>query len=532
MSVKSLVSSFQEAKESYQDIRGDYDGMRPSKYVRERNYLGGSADSHLSQSWAQYWRLREYARDMMRNDGIIGQAVVRAADNVCGDGFQLDMLTSDKGLNRTIDDMYLDWANDPLQCDARQLSTFDEIAHLTCVQTDFDGDIFHNPLEEGCLQTVEGDRCVTAQNTTRKVVHGVLLGKKDEPVEYWFAKPDVDNRRMMHIQLVSETYPVAARTSDGEKAIFHMYRRNRFSATRGVPVFAPVIQIAGMMEDLNFAKLVQAQVVSLVAAFLETVEGGKSGTPKFGVQARASNSDGSTEMQQSMAPGKIINLPDGKSLKAFSPNVPNSEFFPHMRHLMRIVGVNLGLPLTLVMLDSSDTNFSGWRAEMDQARVGFKKRQRWLINGLYSPVLRWKIRNWIMRGMLNGPTVNAMLKTGEIFQHKWTPAGWPYIDPSKDATADMIIQGGMLDSPRGIQNRKGRDIDDVRAETIQDNGRTIYKAIRKAQQITEKTQVQVSWRDILNPHGAELTISARSTTEGDAVDDDSQSTAKKKKESN
>lgn len=528
LSPKNVVASFQEAKESYQDIRADYDGMRPSKFIRERQFLGGSADAHLSMSWIQYWRLREYARDMMRNDGIIGQAIERAADNIIGDGFQLDMQTGDKGLDREIDDMFRNWANDPLKCDARETSTFDEIAHLTLMQTDFDGDVFHNPLEEGCLQTIEGDRCVTAKNTSKKVVHGVLLGDKDEPIEYWFAKPDVDNRRMMHIQLVGDTYPVKAKTSNGEKAVYHMFRRNRFSTTRGVPVFAPVIQTCGMLEDLNFAKLVQAQVVSCIAAFLELAPDGRPGMTQFGATGQSVNSNGITEKTQSVSPGKIIDLPPGRTLKAFSPNVPNSEYFEHTRYLMRIIGVNLGLPLTLVMLDSSDTNFSGWRAEMEQARVGFKKRQRWLINRLHRPVTRWKIRNFILNGQLKSPIVSKLFRTGEIFNHKWTPSGWPYIDPSKDASADTVIQKSMLDSPRGIQNRKGRDLDDVRNETIADNGETIRAAIIRAKEITKETGVEVTWRDILDPHAADLRITAIAGEQDTSENDGSNKPSKKK----
>ena len=115
---------------TFRDLKADYDGMRPSKYQRERAYLGGSADSHLGYSWVGYWRLREYCRDMMRNHGIIGQALQRACDNIFGDGFQLDYVTSDKGLNETLDALFLDWATDPMQCDARQTSTFDEMARL------------------------------------------------------------------------------------------------------------------------------------------------------------------------------------------------------------------------------------------------------------------------------------------------------------------------------------------------------------------------------------------------------------------
>ena len=448
--------------QTFRDLKADYDGMRPSKFRRERRNLGGSADAHLGYSWVQYWKLRETSRDMMRNDGIIGQALERACDNIFGDGFQLECQTSDRVLNQEIDEAFSEWSNDPFQCDAREILTFNEQARLAWTQTAFDGDTFANPHEDGFLQWIEGERCVTAKNTKKKIVHGVVLGDRDEPIEYWFARDYLPYERLMHVQLVSETTPVKAKNEFGEPNVFHLYKSSRFSATRGVPLFAACFDTAGMLEDLNFAKLVQAQVVSCIAAFIETEIGAKGNTPAIGGAPKTqTKSDGTTEIIENLQPGKVPQLPPGKTMKPFSPSVPNSEYFQHVTLLLRIIGANIGLPLSIVLLDMNDANFSSARFGLEQARMGFKKNQQFMINRLFRPTLRWKIRQFQQEKKISGESVNKMMKTGEIFKHKWIPSGWPYIEPAKDANADTVMQVNMLDSSRGIQARKGRDYDEV-----------------------------------------------------------------------
>ena len=77
----------------FDSIRADYDMSRESRFIRRRQGLaprGGSADFHY-RTEEFYYRDIEKARDMDRNDAIVGQTIDRAVANIVQDGFTLDV---------------------------------------------------------------------------------------------------------------------------------------------------------------------------------------------------------------------------------------------------------------------------------------------------------------------------------------------------------------------------------------------------------------------------------------------------------
>jgi len=44
------------------------------------------------------------------------------------------------------------------------------------------------------------------------------------------------------------------------------------------------------------------------------------------------------------------------------------------------------------LLDASETNFSGFRGEIDQARQRWREVQSWRMGSFHGPVYEWKVR--------------------------------------------------------------------------------------------------------------------------------------------
>jgi len=133
----------------------------------------------------------------------------------------------------------------------------------------------------------------------------------------------------------------------------------------------------------DWQKLVQQQVVSCFAIFRErSIDNDSEEDVATGELSTEQLADGTSRTLEGIAPGMELTGRPGEKLQGFSPNVPNAEFFQHVRLILTLVGVNLGLPLCIVMLDGSETNFSGWRGALDQAKMGFRHNQRWLIDRL------------------------------------------------------------------------------------------------------------------------------------------------------
>jgi hypothetical protein len=150
-----------------------------------------------------------------------------------------------------------------------------------------------------------------------------------------------------------------------------------------------------------------------------------------------------------------------------------------------------------MMLDASETNFSGFRGAVDQARLGFRRNQRWLINKFHRPVYIWKVHQW-----LGGSLDRINSRSGvNVFGHKWNPPAWKYIEPTKDAAADMVQQTQLLNSPRRIQANRGRNWDEVKTEIVDDFVSVIRYAKKEAQKINKEIDdgSPVDWRECMSP---------------------------------
>jgi len=495
---KSIASTFD-------GLRSDYAASKASRFRRRRtgiSSMGSAADYHF-RSEADYLRMLEYARDMDRNDAVIGQMVDRAVNNTIQNGMVPDPQTGDKETDAILLDLFTEWANDPQQCDVSGRFNFFDQQELVFRATLVDGDILPIPTSMGGIELIESHRLRTPSNTKRNVIHGVLLDDLRRRKEYWVTKDDVDP--LFGLSRVSDTRPIAAYTEDGQPNAFHVYNPKRVSQTRGVTALAPVFDVAGMFEDINFAKLVQQQIVSCFAVIRNLDLGAKRiGTEQYGDRETQALTDGAKRLIDEIAPGMELTGEPGEKIEGFSPNIPNPGAMEHFRLMLTLLGVNLGLPLVMVTMDASDTNFSGWRGAVDQARMGFKRNQRWMIDHFLKPVYRWKVRQWMdhVTGdeRLARKAAELETKNLNIFKHEWTAPKWPYIQPLQDAQADALRVEKRQTSPRRQLKERGLDIDVIRSETVNDTKGWM------ADYVVAYDEFMGEHGDTLNKHGQAVTL--------------------------
>lgn len=478
-------------------FRADYDAAKSSRFRRIQTLplSGGSADYHIRNE-SDYLRMMEYARSYDRNDPIVGAAITRLVDNVLQQGISADPNTGNKKLDERIRDKWTAWISDPESCDITKENDFHRLAKMAMRATIVDGDVAFLPTTQGSLQAFEAHRIRTPKSTSKNVVHGVLLSETRERLQYWICKEDIEPSKA--VQYVKDVYQVDVRDKAGNRQLFHVYNPKRLSQTRGVTSLAPIADYIGMHSDIQFAKLVQQQIVSCFAVFREMPLAGLGGDPgALGERTEETLTDNSTtRLIEGLAPGMLISGRPGEKLQGFSPNVPNPEFFDHAKIILTIIAINLGIPLQVLLLDPSETNFSGWRGAIEQARMGFKDIQAWMIQRFYNPVYRWKVREWIA----NDPAIarGSEFSTTDPFGVNWSPPCWPYIEPEADARADALIIKEGLNSRRDVLAGRGRDLDDVDRIRIADQENLILAACAAAEKINGKfPNAAVTWRDCL-----------------------------------
>ncbi len=508
--------------DAFEELRADYDISKQTRFRRSRagvSAVGKHADYHFRNE-AQFYRAMELSRDIDRNDVVVGQAVDRLCDNVIQDGFTLDTqvepLTEEqrrenKRRRSSLDDdltaRWKAWSENEDACDLAGESDFHALERLTLRQTIVDGDIMHLPIADtGSLETCEAHRCKTPSNTSRNVVLGVLLDETTRKrQEYWFTKEDVGVTSIVAKVNDMRRYPARQRdaiTGRDERTVMHCYLPRRKSQTRGFTAFAPIGMMTEHHDDLQFAQLIKARVAASYAILEETPIGAPGGVKSMagatGVRSTETLGDGTERDFEGLGPGMRYRSRPGGKLVGFSPSVPNPEFFEHSMLILTFISINLGLPVQLLLLDPKQTNFSGWRGAMDQARLGFRKFQRWLAKSFHSRVYRWKVRQWISEDRLLQAEYERIGE--QLFAHRWNPPRWPYIEPMTDASAGILRVRNLQTSPRRLAAENGFDWWEISEEAIQDNGDVIHNAKQKAADINETypdDPDRVSWREVL-----------------------------------
>jgi capsid protein len=497
--------------EQFRDARNDYDAAKRTRFKRERTGIvrSGSASDYHYRLESDFFGMIEEARELFRNHALIGQGIRRLVANILSGGFTLDVRTGDKSLDADLLARWYDWADDADAVDVEGESNFNELERLTLQQTIVDGDVLNLPTDEGQIQQIEAHRLRTPSRTTRNIVHGVEKDDVRKRQAYWIAVED--NEQYYPVPKAGQMNRYEARDSAGNRQVLHHYFPDRKSQTRGVTAFAPAVDTAGMGDDLMFAQLVKAQM-SAAITLLREME--KDAIPALGSNGLETTTetrpDGTTHTLSNWQPGLEVYGFPGEKLSGFSPNVPNAEFFDHCLLILRIVAVNLDLPIEVFLLDCSRTNFAGFRGALDQARARMMDIQRWLIRGFHTPIYRWKVRQWAAEDKALRRTIQEQegkrLGPGSIdaFGHVWHVTGWPYLEPTADANGDLIQTRNMLISPRRAAARRGFEHQEIVIECVEDRGYTIDLAQKKANDLNAAHKadpgwVPLTWRDIAQP---------------------------------
>lgn len=496
-------------------ISSDYSASKSSRFRRKRTGIslaGSGADYHYRNE-SDYLRLLEYARDMDRNDALVGQLVDRVVDNTIQDGFRLEPATGSAAVDARLWRLWHDWADDPEQCDTQGEFTFRELERFAFRQHLVDGDVFALTTEQESLQLLESHRCRTPNRSKRQnLINGVQLDENRRRMRYYFTRDDIDPTRIVTF---GEMEPYDARDGDGYRQVLHVFNPKRCTQTRGVTAFAPIFDHCGMIEDIEFARMVQQQIVSCFGFIEEQVTGTESlpsVDTQLGARTSETQSDGSVATVEGLSPGTIVRPGVGKKYTAFSPHVPPAEFFDHMKHVLSIIGINLGAPLVLVLLDASETNFSGWRGAIDQARLGFRRNQGNQCKRFNRPVYIWKVRQWLVSDLELIRLVNAAKSDPafNVFGHQWGKPSWPYIEPMTDTQANALRMVTCQTSPRRMVNETGAEWETIVDEKTADVGYAIRKAKDEAAAINAKYPDEpVSWRDVFSlplPQGLTLSL--------------------------
>ena len=384
--------------------------------------------------------LRNRARQLDRDNVLASGILDRAVDNIVGSGMNVQARTTDKGFNDAVEEKWKDWSE---KCDVRGLSSFADLQRLLLRAYFRDGDVGINLLPDGRLQAIEGDLIESPQGSQEtKIVDGVEVNRVGRPVRF-HVKSAVRAGEQRHTAIAAQDF-------------VYLPRMKRLNQTRGEPVFAPVMPLFDQIDGLVDGTVIAARMAANFGLLIHESPKERAALPKV------TDSQGTNRPQLDMEPGMIKWLGEADTVTQVKPEQPTQSFPDFIATLLRFTGLNLGLPLELIFLDFSRTNYSSARAALLQSQRSFNAIQNWFISRAMSRLYNWRVQKWINDGELNAPDGRTSDGRPIAWEHEFIAPGWQWVDPVKEAQAiGLSLDLGLTTIADELSKVGSRDFENV-----------------------------------------------------------------------
>lgn len=409
------------------------------------NYDAGSY-GRVSNNWRVYNQsgeltdrydrniVRARARDLERNSDMMNSVVSAYKRNVVGAGFKLQAQTSNEELNKEIEKQWLIWCKKQ-NCDITGRQSFNQMIRMAVKRKKVDGGIlFLKTYTKGGLvpfklQAIEVDQLdegrTNPHNKGARVIGGIEFDDYSRPLGYWFKTNSIDGTFVQD----SKFYTA--------KDVIYYYTLNRPTQVREMSDMAPTITRIRDANEFMTAVSVKERIAACLSVFI------KKQIPTTGLgrnnvtEAQRFEYDGKT-----ISPGMIKEMNAGDEIQVVNPTGQSTDAAQMIKLLQRLIGAGQGLSYEATSRDMSETNYASARQGMIEDAETYTEDIE-----LLTEVMDEIYETFVISGFLCGlfkSTKDFWLNKEEFLAHSWIKAPKPWIDPSKEATANKIaLQTGQ-----------------------------------------------------------------------------------------
>ncbi|MFA4904465.1 MAG: phage portal protein [Desulfobaccales bacterium] len=411
-------------------------------------------------------RLREYSRDLNRNDPIAAGATDTLVTNIVGRGLRPqsklrpEMLGISKEKARELQrQAELIWETWKPLADAGNRLNFDELQTLALRSIMQDGEILALPTwaEESwrplgrTVELLEADRLTTMGAKTQTGQEtGIDVGARGEPAFYNFTKVDPTRGTM---QLGSGSERLAARDEQGRPRVLHIYRSLRPAQMRGTPLFTPIISLFQDLADGIEAKVVAYKVAAFLSVFIT------KGSAYGGPDAATDLEPGTGKNIEDLELGEIRYLKNGENIQVVDAKRNSEDFHNFVEQILRIIGAGIALPYELLMKDFSKTSYSSARAALLEARRIFTAWRFWFAAKFCQPIWELVLEEAYLRGLWPAPKFYE--NRTEYLRAAWMGDGWGWIAPEKEVSASYNAIACGLSTHSKELSAQGEDYEET-----------------------------------------------------------------------
>lgn len=463
------------------------------------NAVSGNADSDIVYNLEV---LRSRSRDLYMSSGFANGSIKTMVTNIIGSGLKLNSridfeilgISHDEALKleKHIEREFNLWADNKYCCDSAASQSFYELQSIVMTSVLLSGDVFislpnyerKNSIYDLKIKLLEGDRVCDpiAKDVTKNILGGIEINQNTGMPEYYYVANQVPYMvNYAQIKQLQWNKVPAFGEKTGRRNILHLFIAERPEQRRGMPIFAPVIEMFKQLTRYSEAEITAAVVSSMFSVFIKTESPGTVGED----HGDDTNSDGEQSGYPNikLSPGMVMELNPNESIETVNPGRPNTAFDGFVLSILRQIGAGLELPYEL-LIKHFTASYSASRAAILMAWQVFEKRREWIIRDFCLPVYQEWLSEAVaksrvnMPGFFNDQSIRAAWSRADFFG-----GSIPQIDPIKEATGAKIrVEEGFSTRARETSQLTGMNYDEVaqvRAseEIAMDNFRRTEKPI-------------------------------------------------------
>src|SRR5215210_4790491 len=405
------------------------------------------------------------ARWLIRKNGYAANAIESWAGNVVGAGIKPSSLIKDVKLKAAVQELWLDWTD---EADSEGFTDLYGLQRRAAREVFIAGEVFFRfrsrrpqdglsvPLQLQMLPSemlpLNRNEIAPSGNVIRQGIEFDAIGRR---VAYHFLRRhpgDITDRGV-----AGEIIRIPA------TEIVHVIDPVDAGQLRGVSRFAAGIVKLFLLDQYDDAELDRKKVAAMHALFITTPAPSE---PLDAVEERDENDERTIDLQ----PGQITMLEPGEEVQTSAPADSGQTYEPFQYRTLLQVSAALGVPYAYLSNDMLKANYSNSRL----ALLEFRRR----IEAYQHAVMVWQFcrRVWarwmdvaVLSGALDIPDYEERRR--EYNACAWLPPKWDWVDPLKDARAEIEqIEAGLKSRSQALAER-GYDAEQVDAEIAADKAR-------------------------------------------------------------
>ena len=431
-----------------------------------------SADSALL--W-ELSKLRERSNDLARNNPLVAGSLDNIASHEIGKGLQPQSrvsavreqlgLSEDqaKAFEHAAEDAWslwsrhVDYSSRLHMEDLQYLATLERLRTGEAIFVRRSLEARTSPYQTRWEMVAPERLCSPSEFGDLDLRQGVEIGRRGQPVAYWFLKQHpVDPTRWATGFRKEDFVRVPAIDKDGFPRVLHIYHTTRVGQSRGRPLLGPVIARLKDLGGYQDSEWVAARAAACIAQVVYTRN------PSEMAVAQADETDSSGVRYEDMEPGQRIYLADGQEMTTFAPNRPGEMYEAFIRSALQEIAAGMNIPYQLLINDWGDMNFSSARIALMQAWKVFRRNQAVMARYMTYPMWESLHRERWLKGEIAAP--NWLTERALWCRVEWHGPVYEYVDPQKEAGADARQAIARLSSRKRLMARRGIDWDEEFAQ--------------------------------------------------------------------